>query len=175
MLGGSMKESPHFSIITPSLNMVGHLRRCHASIADQADVRYEHIVVDGISDDGTRPWLKENDQEVVSIVERDEGMYDAINKGMAKARGDFIGYLNCDEQYLPATLANVKAYFDSHPATEMLLVTIWSFGKTVRSSVSERDLSQDCTTSRRRICTCSPVPCSSGEVYTTKVCGSMPG
>jgi len=48
------------------------------------------------------------------------GMYDAVNKGFLQAKGEFLAYLNCDEQYLPGTLAYVKDFFNSHPDVDIL-------------------------------------------------------
>jgi len=52
--------------------------------------------------------------------EKDEGMYDAINKGLQKSTGDICAYLNCDEQYLPGTIRWVADYFSISPETEVL-------------------------------------------------------
>ncbi len=107
------------SIVTPSLNMRGYLRRCHASIVDQAEVRAEHVVVDGGSRDGTREWLRDQ-PSIVALTDGDEGMYDAVNQGMRRARGNVLAYLNCDEQYLPGTLALVHRYFREHPTVDVV-------------------------------------------------------
>lgn len=92
-----------FSIVTPSFNSLGYLRRCCASVADQAGVEVEHIVVDGGSTDGTVAWLR-NQAGLRWISEPDRGMYDAVNKGFRLAHGEVLAYLNADEQYLPGTL-----------------------------------------------------------------------
>ncbi|MBV9325370.1 MAG: glycosyltransferase [Chloroflexi bacterium] len=107
------------SIITPSLNMLDYLRRCHASIADQKGVSFEHIVMDGGSRDGSAEWLRSS-PSVVGVVQPDQGMYDAINKGLRLARGELVSYLNCDEQYLPGTLSFVKEFFDTHPHIDVV-------------------------------------------------------
>jgi len=107
-----------FSIITPSLNMLGYLKRCCASVADQEGVAFEHLVLDGGSTDGTVEWLKQQ-KHIVSVIQEDNGMYDAINKGLLSAKGKFISYLNADEQYLPGVLAFVKEYFDQHPEIDL--------------------------------------------------------
>jgi glycosyltransferase involved in cell wall biosynthesis len=104
--------------VTPSFNMLPYLKRCAKSIADQG-IAAEHIVADALSRDGTVEWLRTRD-DITSIVERDRGMYDAVNKGLDRARGEFVSYLNCDEQYLPDTLQTVAAYFDAHPDVDLV-------------------------------------------------------
>ena len=107
------------SVVTPSFNMLSYLKRCHASISDQKGVTFEHIVVDGESIDGTTEWLRKTPQ-VSDLIEPDDGMYDAINKGLKEAKGQVISYLNCDEQYLPGTLGYVKQYFDMYPEVDVI-------------------------------------------------------
>src|SRR5947207_3288616 len=109
-----VKSSVRFSIITPSFNPAPWLPLCIASVADQA-VDVEHIVQDAGSTDGTLEWLR-NDGRVKAFVERDGGMYDALNRGLRRAQGDILAYLNCDEQYLPGCLQRVDAFFRDHPA-----------------------------------------------------------
>ena len=107
------------SIITPSFRNAEWLKLCIASVADQRNVEVEHIVQDSCSDDGTQEWLAK-DLRVRAFIEKDAGMYDAINRGLRRANGDILGYLNCDEQYLPGTLARVAAFFQAHPDVEVV-------------------------------------------------------
>jgi glycosyltransferase involved in cell wall biosynthesis len=107
------------SVITPTLNMLSYLERCVASVADQEGVRAEHLVMDGGSRDGTAEWLAARPW-LVSEVRRDNGMYEAINRGFRRARGRVLAHLNCDEQYLPGTLATVMRYFDTHPGVDVV-------------------------------------------------------
>jgi len=106
-----------FSIITPSFRNSNWLKLCIASVNDQG-VELEHIVQDAGSDDGTLNWLL-NDARVRAFVEKDHGMYDAVNRGMRRATGDILAYLNCDEQYLPGALPGVQAYFEHHPQIDV--------------------------------------------------------
>ena len=108
------------SIVTPSFRSSQWLKLCIASVADQAGVETEHIVQDSQSDDGTLDWLA-HDQRVKAYVEKDSGMYDAINRGFAHATGDIFAYLNCDEQYLPGTLKVVADYFAQYPEVDALV------------------------------------------------------
>lgn len=132
-----------FSIITPSYNMLRYLKRAAASIADQTGVTCEHIVVDAVSTDGSVEWLREQKMQIKSIIEKDNGMYNALNKGFKITKGDILGYLNCDEQYLPGTLAKVHNYFKKNPHIDMVfgnaLITdpdgkLLSFRKAYRPS-----------------------------------------
>jgi glycosyltransferase involved in cell wall biosynthesis len=107
-----------FSIITPSFRSANWLKLCIASVADQ-NVDHEHIVQDAGSDDGTLDWLP-TDPRVRAFVEKDQGMYDAINRGLRRSNGDILAYLNCDEQYLPGALKSVQEFFASHPEIELL-------------------------------------------------------
>ena len=108
------------SIVTPSFKSSSWLKLCIASVADQQGVDVEHIIQDAGSDDGTLDWLP-NDPRVCAFVEKDSGMYDAINRGFRRATGDVMGWLNCDEQYLPGALAAVSAYFETHPEIDVLI------------------------------------------------------
>ena len=109
-----------FSIITPSFRNSAWLKLCIASVADQQGVELEHIVQDSCSDDGTQDWLP-HDRRVRAFIEKDSGMYDAINRGYRRAQGDILAYLNCDEQYLPGALKTVHDFFEAHPEIEVAL------------------------------------------------------
>ena len=107
------------SVVTPSLNQSAWLRLAVASVADQQEAQWEHIVQDSLSNDGTRDWLPK-EKQVRAFFEKDAGMYDAINRGLRRAHGDVCGYLNCDEQYLPGALAQVAKFFRAHPKVDVL-------------------------------------------------------
>ncbi len=111
-----------FSIITPSLNQLPYLKRCVASVADQQGVDVEHIVIDGGSTDGTVAWLQAaaGRGHLTFVSEADEGMYAALNKGFDRASGEIFAWLNCDEQYLPGTLAFARDWFAAHSERDML-------------------------------------------------------
>jgi len=106
------------SIVTPSYRSSDWLKLCLASVADQG-AEVEHIVQDAGSDDGTLDWLT-GDKRAKLFVEKDQGMYDAINRGFRRSSGEILAFLNCDEQYLPGTLEKVLGYFTEHPGVDML-------------------------------------------------------
>jgi glycosyltransferase involved in cell wall biosynthesis len=109
-----------FSIITPSFRNSNWLKLCIASVADQQGVELEHIVQDSCSDDGTQDWLP-RDPRVKAFIEKDDGMYDAVNRGYRRVTGDILAYLNCDEQYLPGALRAVAEFFEANPEVEVAL------------------------------------------------------
>lgn len=109
---------PELSIVTPCYNMLSHLKHCVNSVSDQ-DVLLEHIVVDGNSRDGTKEWLQQQ-EHIRWISEKDQGMYDALNKGLSMATGKIIGHLNADEQYLEGVLKPVLDFFDAHPDIDFI-------------------------------------------------------
>jgi glycosyltransferase involved in cell wall biosynthesis len=108
--------------VTPTLNRVDLLRRTIDSLRAQTFGDYEHIVVDGGSSDGTQAMLSslEGAYPLRWISEPDTGMYNAINKGLAMARGEVLTYLNSDDLYFPWTLHVVLAEFDRHPSADFV-------------------------------------------------------
>ncbi|MDB6023336.1 MAG: hypothetical protein JWQ04_3193 [Pedosphaera sp.] len=114
------KSQIKFSIVTPSFRNSKWLKLCIASVADQQGATFEHIVQDACSDDGTQEWLP-HDVRVKAFIEKDKGMYDAVNRGWKRAQGELIAYLNCDEQYLPGALKSVGDYFQAHPEVDVVL------------------------------------------------------
>jgi glycosyltransferase involved in cell wall biosynthesis len=106
------------SIVTPSFRSSNWLKLCIASVADQG-MPVEHIVQDSCSDDGTQNWLPQ-DGRVKAFIEKDSGMYDAVTRGLKRARGEVCGYLNCDEQYLPGALSGVLKFFDRNPGVDVV-------------------------------------------------------
>jgi glycosyltransferase involved in cell wall biosynthesis len=111
------------SIVTPSYNGVRFLQRAADSILRQTgDVELEWIVVDGGSSDGTVDFLRSlNDPRVRWTSEPDRGQSDAINKGMSRATGDVVAWLNTDDVYTPGALAEVVGAFQSNPDARWLV------------------------------------------------------
>lgn len=116
-----------FTIVTPSYRQLDLLGGCIASIADQERVTVEHIVQDAGSEGFTEfsqrmkvRWPDREGYRRLMVTESDQGMYDAINRGLRKGTGRICAYLNCDEQYLPGALMAVREKFAQTPKAEIL-------------------------------------------------------
>src|SRR4051812_23613887 len=92
------ETQPLVSVITPSFNQAKYIERTLESVRNQTYPRIEHIVIDGGSTDGTIEILK-HQTFARWISEPDRGQSDALNKGIARAKGDIIGWLNSDDMY----------------------------------------------------------------------------
>lgn len=102
--------TPILSIITPSFNQAPYLRQTLESVAGQPvpPGAVEHIVIDGGSTDGSVEIIRQFGPRLAYWVsEEDRGQSDAINKGLARARGRFATWLNSDDWYEPGVLAEV--------------------------------------------------------------------
>ncbi len=99
------------SIITINYNNAKGLERTFHSVFNQTNKDFEYIVIDGNSTDGSKNIILQNESKIgYSISEPDKGIYDAMNKGIAKAKGDYILFLNSGDYLLdPNTIENVKS------------------------------------------------------------------
>ena len=111
---------PSITIVTPAYNAVATIEETLASVRDQDyPGLVEHIVIDGGSTDGTLDIVAEA-PGVRWVSERDEGLADAMNKGIAMASGQILGELNADDVFAPGALRAVGQGFLAHPDVEWL-------------------------------------------------------
>lgn len=110
------------SIITPCFNSVKTIRDTIDSVLSQTHPNIEYIIIDGASTDGTVELVQGYGDKISKFVsERDCGIYDAMNKGIALATGDIIGILNSDDFYADEqVLREVESRFVADPALEAL-------------------------------------------------------
>lgn len=88
------------SIVTATYNSSKTLERCINSVFSQKNVNKEHIIIDGFSSDGTLDIIRKNEDKIdLWISEKDNGIYDAINKGISLAKGDIVALLHSDDYY----------------------------------------------------------------------------
>ena len=113
------------SIITITYNSAATLPRALESVRSQTYGDIEHIIVDGASTDGTKELiinyqlsiLNSQSPKVRWISEPDNGIYNALNKGIAMATGDVIGFLHSDDMlYSPDSIGQIAAAFESSGA-----------------------------------------------------------
>jgi|SRR3972149_12175310 len=122
-----MKIFPKISIVIPSLNKVRFIERTLASIFFQDYPNVEVIIEDGGSTDGTQEIIKRYAKKYSKIIswesKKDKGQIDAINKGLSKATGEVVTYINADDVYKKGALLEIGRYFAKHPKT------FWIAGK----------------------------------------------
>jgi glycosyltransferase involved in cell wall biosynthesis len=101
------------TVVTPTLNAIRYLPECIESIRIQEgpDVHVEHIVVDGGSTDGTVEFARS--QGCVVMTGKDDGIFDAINKGSFNSNGMLLGFLGADDILLPGALAAVARHYQA--------------------------------------------------------------
>ena len=126
------------TVITACFNSAGTIEDTLCSVRSQSYRDIEHIIVDGGSTDGTQAIIARHRTEISSIVsEKDSGVYDAMNKGIQRASGDVIGFLNSDDIYADEhVLKKVAAVFrDSNVDAcyaDLVYVEKEDLGKVVR-------------------------------------------
>ncbi len=91
------------SIITVVFNDVKHIEKTIQSVLQQTFTDYEYIVVDGASTDGTLDIIKKYKDKLILKSEPDRGIYDAMNKGLAMARGEYVVFLNSGDLFYEKT------------------------------------------------------------------------
>ncbi|MEP0923567.1 glycosyltransferase family 2 protein [Leptolyngbya sp. ST-U4] len=112
---------PRISIVTPSYNQGDFIEETIQSVLSQNYPNLEYIIIDGGSTDNSVEIIKQYESQVSYWVsECDRGQTHAINKGIARATGDILAYLNSDDYYLPGTLFKVAEYFRQFPQTDLL-------------------------------------------------------
>ncbi|MBD5225742.1 MAG: glycosyltransferase [Bacteroidales bacterium] len=96
---------PLFSIITVTYNSADNLAHTLRSVAEQTSPYYEHIIIDGASTDHTRKVVAENPNIHMRFTSApDKGIYDAMNKGLAEAKGEYVIFLNAGDTFHSASI-----------------------------------------------------------------------
>jgi glycosyltransferase involved in cell wall biosynthesis len=110
------------SIVTAAYNSAATIADTLRSVNAQTHPDIEHVIIDGASRDATLSIVREIGQRVGHVSsERDKGIYDAMNKGLAAASGDVIGILNSDDLYAgPEVIAHVVRAFEEDPTLEAI-------------------------------------------------------
>jgi len=111
--------SGRISVITATRNRKVYLERAIESVLAQQDRDVEHIVVDGISTDGTDELLMRYPHLVV-VSEADTGVYEAWNKGLRLATGEIVCFLNSDDELPIGAFARIRAVMSLDPSVEII-------------------------------------------------------
>ena len=165
------------SLITASYNSARTIADTLRSVNAQTYPDFEYLVVDGGSKDETMEIVAREGQRVTSAVsEPDKGIYDAYNKGLSRATGDVIGFINSDDYYCtPEALSEVMAAFEADPELEavhgdLVYVDPVDTAKIERHWKSRPARSRTCAAASSR----PTRPCSCAAASTTRSAGSTP-
>lgn len=117
-----MRPLPALSIITPSYNQAEFLERTIRSVLDQDYPNLEYIVIDGGSTDGSVDIIRRYESRLAYWVsESDRGQVDAINKGLRRATGEWVGWQNSDDIYYPGSFSCFAKAVANRPDIDLVL------------------------------------------------------
>jgi glycosyltransferase involved in cell wall biosynthesis len=106
---------PRISIVTPSLNQAPYLDRTIRSVLEQDYPEIEYLVFDGGSTDGSVEILRRYDDRIAYWESlSDRGQSHAVNKGLERATGEIVGWINSDDYYLPGAFSAAVAAFGAN-------------------------------------------------------------
>jgi glycosyltransferase involved in cell wall biosynthesis len=109
-------DVPKVTVVTPSFNQAEFIEQCITSVLGQGYPALEYIVIDGGSTDGTVELIRTHERDISHWAsESDRGQTHALNKGLRRATGDIVGWLNADDYYLPGALQTAAEAYRSHP------------------------------------------------------------
>jgi glycosyltransferase involved in cell wall biosynthesis len=113
--------NPLVSIVTPSFNQAAFLEETIRSVIGQDYEPIEYILIDGASTDGSLEIIKRYEEQLAYwISEPDQGQVDAINKGLRKASGHIVAWINSDDLYMAGTVRDAVETLQKHPEVGMV-------------------------------------------------------
>jgi glycosyltransferase involved in cell wall biosynthesis len=120
---------PKISIVTICFNAEETIELTIQSVVRQSYENIEYIIIDGNSSDNTMEIVKRYEDRIdIVSSERDDGIYNAMNKGLLKASGDFVLFLNADDQLLaPTTIENAARHIALTPDSHIIYGSIFEF------------------------------------------------
>lgn len=116
------KSSLTFTVVTVCFNAENAIVKTIESVLKQHYAPYEYLIIDGASSDGTvaiaesyREQFEQKDVKYVITSEKDSGIYNAMNKGVKAATGEFLSFLNAGDWYLANSLWNINRFYGEEP------------------------------------------------------------
>jgi glycosyltransferase involved in cell wall biosynthesis len=132
-----LSNHPLVSIITPSFNQASYLEQTLRSVLEQDYPRIEYTVIDGASTDGSVEIIKKYVVRLAHwISEKDSGQAEAINKGLVRATGEIIAWLNSDDYYLPGAISAAVKVFEENRDVVMVygdMLAVDENGQTINT------------------------------------------
>ncbi len=127
-------DTPIVTVVTVTYNALEALQKTAKSVESQTFRHFEYIVVDGGSSDGTPLWLKTHRSPSLTWVsEPDKGIYDAMNKGVRMAHGEWVLFMNAGDCFVSEDV--LERVFRALPATDVI------YGDVVKDGVVKKALS----------------------------------
>jgi len=137
-----MAETPLVSIITPSFNQSAFLEKTMRSVLEQDYPAIEYMVVDGGSkDDSVNIINRYSGQLAWWVSEKDSGQAEAINKGLSRAKGEFVAWLNSDDYLMPGAVASAVKALQANPASSFVYgnVRVVTPDQTILNQLTYKD------------------------------------
>jgi GT2 family glycosyltransferase len=123
------------SIVTPSFNQSAYLEQAIRSVLEQGYPEVEYMVMDGASTDGSVDVIRKYSSRLAYWAsDKDSGQADAINKGMRRAKGEIVAWLNSDDYYLPGAIEAAVAALEANPQAMLVygnMLAVDQAGQTI--------------------------------------------
>jgi glycosyltransferase involved in cell wall biosynthesis len=131
--------NPLFTIVTVCFNSEKTIERTLKSVLNQSCDDFEYIIVDGASKDGTLDIVRRYEEAFAGrlkvISEKDNGIYDAMNKGIRNATGTLVGMVNSDDYYEPDALENMKKAYEALDPAKRDHVILYGMQRRLRDGL----------------------------------------